>query len=76
MAQPTARNAEFDVAITPQLLRYIRDAPPESAVARARRFGVDVAALVVNLATTTALQRLEALDRSLEDDKVLRFPSP
>jgi hypothetical protein len=66
-----ARDA-FQIAMTPELREFVRSAPPDSALGRARAFGIDVDALVVKMVTTTALERLSALDRRIEDLRLLR----
>jgi hypothetical protein len=58
--------------MTPDLQRFIRSAKPDSAVGRARAFGIDVDALVIKMVTTTALERLSALDQRIEDLRLLR----
>lgn len=62
--------------LAPALVRYLREAPPESPVAVARRFGIDVAAVAFRLETTTPWERLRELDRRIEDVARLRRRKP
>lgn len=62
--------------LDPALVRYLREAPPESPVAVARSFGIDVAALAFRLETTTPWDRLRELDRRIEDVERLRRRMP
>ena len=72
--KPPVERANDDLRIraTPELLEFVRTAGPDTATGRARAFGIDVDALVIKLATTTAPQRLAALDQHLEDMRALR----
>jgi hypothetical protein len=58
--------------LDPAILERLRNAPPGSAIARAREAGIDVGALAIRLSTTTPLERLEQLDRWIDDMKRLR----
>jgi hypothetical protein len=62
--------------LSPRVIAHLREAPANSAVARARAFGIDVAALAIRLATTTPLQRLAELDRRLHDVEAVRRIRP
>jgi hypothetical protein len=66
----------FTIEATPELLEYVRSAGPETAVGRARAFGIDVDALVIKLATTTPSERLDALDKRIDDVRALRSALP
>jgi len=62
--------------LDPAVLEKLRNAPPDSPIAKARAFGFDVGALAIRLATTTPLERLRELDRWLDDMKRLRDRMP
>ena len=62
----------FRIEATAELIKYVRTAPPGSAIAKAREFGIDVDALLIKLATTTVWERLAAHDRRTEEIRALR----
>ena len=72
MASPDDLPDPFSIVVDAALLRYVRSPPPESAVARARAFGIDVDALVIKMAATTPIERLAALDTRIEEIRTLR----
>ncbi|MGH7727583.1 MAG: hypothetical protein ACREM2_02160 [Vulcanimicrobiaceae bacterium] len=71
-APPLPVEISSAVAASSELLEYVRNPPRGTAVAAALSFGIDVHGLLIKVATTTPLRRLQALDRRLDEIGKLR----